>query len=113
LLQRCVYVDKDLVLPAMAATGVAETFYVVASTDMERVPIMMARIQNQIGALAQLKASGTVHVTAKPILLESAAQEEGLEQQVQRVTDRVTEMVMLDLGCKPSFTTKEKNQYAN
>jgi len=113
LLQRCVYVDKDLVLPAMAATGVAETFYVVASTDMERVPIMMARIQNQIGALAQLKASGTVQVTAKPIPLEHAAEEEGLEQQVQRIADRVTEMVMLDVGCKQSFTTKEKNQYAN
>lgn len=107
LLQRCVYVDKDLVLPAMGASGSGEAFYVVASTDMERVPIMMTRIQQQIGA--QLKASGTVQATAKPIVLESAAKEESLEQQVQRVADRVTEMITRDLGYKQSFTTKEKN----
>src|SRR5258708_2422914 len=39
LLERCVYVDKDLVLPAMASNGPAENFFVVASTDMERVNI--------------------------------------------------------------------------
>lgn len=59
LLHRCVYVDKDLVLPAMATNGPEDTFYVVASTDMERVNIMITRILEQIGALTQLKAVGT------------------------------------------------------
>lgn len=31
------YQDKDLVLPAMAGNGPAETLFVVASTDMQRV----------------------------------------------------------------------------
>ncbi len=33
VLQRCVYLDKDLVLPPMTTHGADETFLVVASTD--------------------------------------------------------------------------------
>ena len=40
-LRRCIYVDKDLVLPRMGTSGPVETLFVVASTDMERVGIMM------------------------------------------------------------------------
>src|SRR6202521_2716839 len=36
LLRQCIYVDKDLVLPAMGTGSPIETFFVVASTDMER-----------------------------------------------------------------------------
>ena len=37
LLRVCIYVDKDLVLPRMGTNGPVETFFVVASTDMNRV----------------------------------------------------------------------------
>jgi hypothetical protein len=59
LLRRCIYVDKDLVLPATGTSGPVETFFVVASTDMKRVTIMMDRIRDQVGSLPQLKTSGT------------------------------------------------------
>jgi hypothetical protein len=32
--RRCVYLDKDLVLPPMGMSGATETFFVVASTDI-------------------------------------------------------------------------------
>ena len=53
-----------------------ETFFVVASTDMERVSIMMDRIREQVGALPQLKASGTLRVTAETIPGPPAARPE-------------------------------------
>src|SRR5262249_2700638 len=46
-LRHCVYVDKDLVLPPMGGSAAAQTFFVVASTDVNRAGIMMARIRSQ------------------------------------------------------------------
>ncbi len=112
LLRRCVYVDKDLVLPAMG-TGPAETFFVVASTDMERVNTMLTRVTEQLGAVQQLEASGTVKVTAMPLSLAGIAEAKTLEEQVQRVAGRVTEMAMQQLGCKYEFNGKEKDPNAN
>src|SRR5208283_2993639 len=88
-LRLCVYVDKDLVLPPMGASGAVETFFVVASTDMERVNIMMNRIRAQVGGLAKLKASGTVRVTAETVPAPAAADSMTLEQQVWSVADYV------------------------
>ena len=67
LLRRCIYVDKDLVLPPTGNSGPIETFFVVASTDMKRVTIMMDRIRAQVGGLPQLKTGGTLRVTAEMI----------------------------------------------
>ena len=97
LLRRCVYVDKDLVLPAMATNGPEDTFYVVASTDMERVNIMITRIVEQIGALTHLKATGTVEAAARPVSLVGLSETSTVEEQVRLVSDRVTEIVVSDL----------------
>jgi signal transduction histidine kinase len=105
ILQRCVYVDKDLVLPAMGSSGPEETFFVVASTDMERVNIMMTRIREQLEGYAELKASGNLRITAAPVELPSH-DGTSLEIQVQHVADRVTEMAMHTLGCKQDFSGK-------
>jgi signal transduction histidine kinase len=67
LLRRCIFVDKDLVLPS-TGSGPGETFFVVASTDMAHVDIMMERIRNQMSALPRLKTSGTLRVTVEKIL---------------------------------------------
>ena len=111
LLQRCVYVDKDLVLPAMSRTGPEETFFVVASTDMERAEIMLARVGEQLGAMPQLQASGTVQVTAQTVPLElpfmkSPKLPMKLEEQVQVVADRVTEMIKHHIADKPNVYCK-------
>jgi hypothetical protein len=110
-LRRCIFVDKDLVLPPMGTSGAVETFFVVASTDMERVGIMMDRIRDQVGALPQLKASGTLRVAAEPIPGPPTADARTLEQQVWGVADYVTEAIQQGLWSKQNFTEKE-NQNA-
>jgi hypothetical protein len=112
LLRRCVFIDKDLVLPAMATNGPEDTFYVVASTDMERVNIMIARIIEQIGVLTRVKSTGTVHASARPIAFSVMA-DKSLEQQVAQVADIVTELVLNDLRTMNGFNPKENNANAN
>lgn len=108
LLRRCVYVDKDLVLPPMATNGPEDTFYVVASTDMERVKIMTRRIIVQIGTLTHLKGTGTVRATARPVKLPAEIQSKSLEQQVEQVAEVVTELILTDLRTMNGFNPKEK-----
>jgi hypothetical protein len=100
LLRRCVYLDKDLVLPATGNNGPEEIYYVVACTDMERVEIMLRRIVEQLGAMPHLKSTGTVRANAQPIDLTSAVHANSLEQQVQSVANRVAEMIVGDLASK-------------
>ena len=96
ILQRCVYLDKDLVLPPMTTSGPEQTFFVVASTDMDRVPIMTTRIREQLEKVADLKASGQLALSAAPVTLPDPA--DPLEKQVQQVANRITEMARLALG---------------
>jgi signal transduction histidine kinase len=110
-LRRCIFVDKDLVLPPMGNSGAVETFFVVACTSMEGVSIMMDRIRDQVGALPQLKASGTLRVAAEPIPGPPTADARTLEQQVWGVADYVTEAIQQGLWSKQNFTEKE-NQNA-
>ncbi len=113
LLRRCVYVDKDLVLPAIATNGPEDTFYVVASTDMERVGIMTARITDQLGALPGLKAAGSVHASARPVTFPPGMQEFTLDRQVEQVAVDVTRMVLFDLSSANSFSSKENKTHVN
>jgi hypothetical protein len=112
-LRRCVYIDKDLVLPAMATNGPEDTLYVVASTDMERVNIMITRILGQISALSNLKPSGTVTAAARPVLIPAEIASKALEKQVEHVASRVAEMVIADLSSTNSFYKKESKTNAN
>ena len=112
-LRQCIYVDKDLVLPPMETSGSGETFFVVASTDMKRVDIMMDRIRGQLGTLPKLKSSGTLRVTAEPIPGPPAADPRTLEQQVWGVADYVTEIIQQGLGSRQYFTEKESHQNAH
>jgi hypothetical protein len=93
ILQRCVYLDKDLVLPPMVSSGGDQTFFVVASTDMDRVSIMTTRIREQLEKVAGLQASGELMLSASAVTLPNPA--EPLEKQVREVADRVTEMIQL------------------
>jgi signal transduction histidine kinase len=113
LLRLCIYVDKDLVLPPMGRSGPVETFFVVASTSMEKVSIMMDRIRDQIGALPQLKASGTLRMTVEMIPAPPAADPRTLEQQVFGVADYVTEIIQQGLWSTQNVTEKENQKNAN
>ena len=96
-LQRCVYLDKDLVLPPMAVFGPEQSFFVVASTNLERAEVMMSRIRGQIEMLPELKAGGEFEISASAIPLTGlpgmgSGEAKSLEAQVAAVADRITEM---------------------
>ncbi len=96
-LRQCIYVDKDLVLPTMESSGSGETFFVVASTDMQRVNILLDRIRDQVGALPKVKGNGTLQVTAESIPVPDATDTRTLEQQVWSVADHVTDVIQRGL----------------
>jgi signal transduction histidine kinase len=113
LLRQCIYVDKDLVLPPMGSGGPVENFFVVASTDMARVSVMMDRIRDQVGALPQLKSSGSLRVTAEMIPGAQADDPRTLEQQVWGIADHVTEIIQQGLWSKHNLTEKENHDVAH
>jgi hypothetical protein len=86
----------------MGNTGTSETFFVTASTDLERAEVMMKRIREQLEAGAGFKAAGFLKVSATAVLLPSAEDGKSLEGRVQAVADRVTEMAMLALASNVS-----------
>jgi len=101
-LRRCVYLDKDLVLPVMGIVGTSETFFVAACTDVERASIMMTRIRGQLEAGAGFKAVGALKISATAVPLPSREDARPLADRVQAVADRITEMAMKALVSKPS-----------
>lgn len=98
-LRHCVYLDKDLVLPPMGSAGPQETFYVVASTDLKRSEVMTLRIREQLGRIAGLQSKASLAVDA--VAIELPPPDTGgafpggtLEQQVERLSERITQMIM-------------------
>ncbi|MGB6679159.1 MAG: HAMP domain-containing sensor histidine kinase, partial [Terriglobales bacterium] len=110
-LRRCVYVDKDLVLPVTGSVGLSETFFAAASTDLERAEIMMKRIREQLEAGAGFKAAGLLKVSSTAVALPSA--EDGpLETLLQTTADRITEMVTQTSEEKPSAPSANGDESA-
>jgi signal transduction histidine kinase len=100
-LRRCVYLDKDVVLPITGNAGVGETFLVAASTDLERAEIMIKRIREQLEAGAGFKTAGSLKVSASAVQLPSVLDSKPMEELVRAVAERITEMGTLALSSKP------------
>ena len=113
VLRRCIFVDKDLVLPPTGSSALAQAFFVLASTDMNRVTILMDRIREQLGNLPQLKANGSMQLIAEAIPTAPAIDSRTLEQQVWGVADYVTEIIQQGLWAKPNSDKKEMTTNAN
>jgi signal transduction histidine kinase len=115
-LRRCVYLDKDLVLPVMGNIGSRETFFVAASTDVERSVIMMNRIRGQLETGAGFKGAGVLNLSAATVQLPSPDDSRPLEALVQVVADRITESARVALASKTNpesvdgDSSAEKNQ---
>ena len=92
LLERCVYLDKDLVLPFIGASGQEQTLYVVASTDLDHSAIMIDRIRGQFEKIEELRLAGDFEIRACEIPLPDTGSANSLAQQVQAVADRITVM---------------------
>jgi len=101
-LRRCVYLDKDLVLPVTGNVGFSEALFVAASTRLDGAEIMMKRIREQLEAGAGFKAAGRLQVSAAVVPLPSSEDGKELPELVQAVADRVTEMARSALASKPS-----------
>jgi signal transduction histidine kinase len=109
-LRRCVYLDKDLVLPATGAAGTGETFFVVASTDMERSGIMTRRIREQLERIEGLTGIGhqtSLSITTLPVE-PSLAPGQSLQEQIEAVADCVNEMIMKVLRTEPEMPSPIK-----
>jgi signal transduction histidine kinase len=105
ILRRCVYLDKDLVLPPMGTSGISETFFVVAATDLQRSGIMTKRIREQLERLAEINAKCDLVISTSAIDLDPQPAEASTERQIQALADRVTEMVMTGMETKPAART--------
>jgi signal transduction histidine kinase len=98
VLRHCVYLDKDLLLPAMGSVNLPDTFFVVASTDEPGVQIMMKRIREQLPLRLEKRTGVTVEVVATTIPLpagcaHSATAHPATEALVSQIADSVTAMV--------------------
>jgi signal transduction histidine kinase len=100
-LRRCVYLDKDLVLPPIGGSAAAQTFFVVASTDLQHSGIMMARIRSQFERNEQLKANATLLISAIPVDFAVPPSPTALDQQVQTVAERISEMIVSSIAGEP------------
>ena len=69
-------------------------------TDVERATIMMNRIRGQLEAGAGFKAAGALKLSATAVPLPSPEDARPLEDRVQVVADRITEMAMKALASK-------------
>jgi hypothetical protein len=101
-LRRCIYLDKDLVLPVSGNVGISKVFLVAASTDLVGAEIMMERIREQLAAGEGFKAAGLVKVSASVVPLPSTDNGQPLEDLVEAVAARITEMAVLALASKRS-----------
>jgi hypothetical protein len=82
----------------MPSAAAEETFLVVASTDLERAPIMMSRIREQLGKVSELNTMGQIEVSAMVVPMPDRAAVHSLQDQVQEVAASVSEMVQTVLG---------------
>jgi signal transduction histidine kinase len=105
-LQRCVYLDKDLVLPPVGATGPSETLFVVASTDMANSGIMTTRIREQLERVGDVATKAKLSITTTPVELSPPLAGESLEHQVGRIAESVSASVLKTLGPEPAVTTR-------
>jgi signal transduction histidine kinase len=102
LLRRCVYLDKDLVLPVSGKIGPTENLFVAASTGLEGAEIMMKRIREQLQGAEGFKAAGCVKVSATAVTMPAREAAKPLEELVQMVADGVAQMAMAALAMEPS-----------
>jgi hypothetical protein len=100
-----VYLDKDLVLPPMGSSGAAETFYVLASTDLQRSGIMTTRIREQLEKIPDIRAKCAISISTLPVALRHMP-DQLLDQQVQSVATTVSEMVLASMERKHSAAEK-------
>lgn len=120
MLRHCVYLDKDLVLPSIGATGTTETYFVVASTDLERSAIMTTRMREQLERIPGLNVKGALTLSAIPVDFPPADVTDVtldklavLEQQVKAVAAHVNSMILHSLSGKQIYAKSKETRDSN
>jgi hypothetical protein len=104
--RRCIYPDKDLVLPPMGTSGAGETLFVVASTDLQRSGIMTTRIREQLEKADNFKEKFAVAITTLPVEIDSGQTDQPVGRQVQAAAECVTQMILKSMERKHSSAAK-------
>ncbi len=112
IVRRCVYLDKDLVLPPMGTSGAAESFFVVASTTLERSGIMTTRIREQLERVTDLKTKCVLTITTVPVQFPDTGTNESLDLQVQTVAGSITQLILTSMERK-HLSAGKSTQSAN
>jgi two-component system, sensor histidine kinase and response regulator len=94
IIQGCIFIDKDFVLPALGNTGPNETFVIVASTDEKHAVILRKRIQGQLDSCPELQSNSVFKISVLPVDLPSRDGKEPVMKLVEKVADSITGMVM-------------------
>jgi signal transduction histidine kinase len=113
IVRRCVYPDKDLALPPMAASGQAEVFYIVASTDMQRSGIMITRIREQLKRIEGLNEKALLAISLVPVEFQALEPGAPLEQQVKALSGQITQMILNEIHTSPTRRTLQQQQNSN
>jgi hypothetical protein len=106
VLRGCILPAKDVILPALAASGPAETFLIVASADAHGAEVLTRRIAGQLERAPELRASICLEVSSIPIELPLADRAQPVEKLAQQVADVVTAMVEQALRQPPTANGK-------
>ncbi len=112
-IRRSVYLDKDLVLPTVVKTGAAESFFIVASTDLEHSKIMTTRIRGQLERIPGLNVNGGLIITTSNINLQPDEIRGDLGKQIEAIAAHVSEMIMRSMTNARTHLTGAENRNAN
>lgn len=113
ILNRCVYLDKDLVLPIMGNPGTHQTFFVVASTDPKNAEVMIKRICEQIETGTNLKVHGTLKITATAMERPSEATGKSLKELVGMLAENANQAVKSALGIQGNSGDRKSTTSGN
>jgi len=75
LLRRCIFPDRDVVLPVVGSGTGNNTFLIVASTDRNGTEILTNRIREQLTRINDFKGKATFLVSAQPVQTPSVYSE--------------------------------------
>ncbi len=94
VLRRCIFVDKDIVLPPLGTGRSGETFLIVASADKQDSGILSRRIRQQLERNTQLQAAATFTISIVPIELLQVTNGVPVLKLLDQAVDRISETVM-------------------
>lgn len=96
ILQRCIYPDRDVLLPPLAQSAVRDNFVIVASANATGGSILATRLRRQLEDCHEIASQAAFSVTSIPVSF-AANRDASLPDQVQSLADHINKTVMADM----------------